>query len=218
MATLKLETEEMGERPPQWAYDFHGHLCPLMPIGYRMGRLAMQKLGVKREKDHGLFAFPELGVGHPQTCMMDGIQVATGCTYGKLTLEKTSYGKLALVLYHPQKGAVRVSVRPEFLDEMGKFEFFAYRKRGVEPSEIPAPVVQEVVDWMFAQPDDKVFKVEMLPDFKYQPVKGSFNKLRCTECGEYVFERYVQTVDGKPYCIPHSGYTRQGHGRSEKAV
>jgi len=31
---------------PQWAYEFHGHECPFMPIGYRMGTLALEKLGV----------------------------------------------------------------------------------------------------------------------------------------------------------------------------
>ncbi len=73
---------------PSWAFDFHGHLCPFMPIGYRMGQLAMRRLGVEREKDHGLFAFPEVGVGHPQTCMVDGIQAATGCTYGSSGLRR----------------------------------------------------------------------------------------------------------------------------------
>ena len=36
---------------PDWAYEFHGHKCPFMPIGFRMGTLALQKLGVERCKD-----------------------------------------------------------------------------------------------------------------------------------------------------------------------
>jgi len=207
MATSET-TAKAAERPPEWAYEFHGHRCPFMPIGYRMGRLAMRELGVEREQDHGLFAFPELGVGHPQTCMMDGVQVATGCTYGKLLMDKKFYGKLALVLYHPEKGAVRVAMRPEFADAMAKFEFFTYRKRGIEPSQIPAPVVNEVTDWMFAQPDEGVFKVERLPEYSYKPVKGSFNRTQCAKCGEYVFDRYVRMVDGQPHCIPCSGYEK----------
>lgn len=39
--------------PPEWAFEFHGHQCPFMPIGYRMSRLAMAQLGVEREPDHG---------------------------------------------------------------------------------------------------------------------------------------------------------------------
>jgi len=194
--------------PAGWAFEFHGHRCPFMPIGYRMGRLAMEYLGVEREKDHGFFVFPEIGEGHPQTCMVDGIQIATGATYGKVLIAKTFYGKLAATFYHPQKGAVRYSLKPDFMDEMGKFEFFAYRKRGIEPSKIPQPVTEEVTNWTYEQSDDFMFKVEPKPDFKFTPVKGSFNKAKCSICGEYVFERYLRTKDGKPVCIPCSGFTK----------
>jgi formylmethanofuran dehydrogenase subunit E len=179
-----------------------------MPIGYRMGKLAMEYLGVEREKDHGFFAFPEIGEGHPQTCMVDGIQIATGTTYGKVLIAKTFYGKLACTFYHPKKGAVRYSLNPDFMDEMSKFEFFAYRKRGTEPSQIPQPVTEEVINWVYGQSDDFMLKVEPKPDFKFTPVKGSFNKAKCSTCGEYVFERYLRTRDGKPVCIPCSGYTK----------
>lgn len=192
--------------PPDWAFEFHGHKCPFMPLGYRMGKLAMEKLGVEREKDHGFFVFPEIGVGHPQSCMVDGIQVATGATYGKLLMEKTFYGKLAATFYHPKKGAVRFSLKPEFVDSFGKFQFFAYRKQGKEPSEIPAEVADEVINWVYEQPDENIYKVELKPDFKFTPVKGSFNKTLCSSCGEIVFERYTRIKDGKIVCIPCSGY------------
>jgi len=194
--------------PPPWAFEFHGHRCPFMPIGYRMGKLALEYLGIEREKDHGFFVFPELGEGHPQTCMMDGIQAATGATYGKVLMAKTFYGKLAATFYHPKKGAVRYSLRPEFIDAMGNFEFFAYRKKGVEPSEIPPAAVDEVINWVYEQTYEFMFKVEPRPDFKFTPVKGSFNKTKCSICGEYVFERYVRMKDGKPVCIPCSGYEK----------
>ena len=178
-----------------------------MPLGYRMAKLAMQELGVEREKDHGFFVIPELGVGHPQTCLMDGIQIATGATYGKSLMEKTFWGKLAAVFYHPEKGAVRLSLKADFLDEFGKLEFFAYRKRGVEPSLVPVEIADQSIEWTYAQPDADVFKVEKLPDYRFKRIKGSFNKAKCVKCGEYVFERYVRTVNGEPHCIPCSGYS-----------
>ena len=192
--------------PPEWAFEFHGHRCPFMPLGYRMGRLAMDRLGVEREKDHGFFVFTELGEGHPQSCLMDGIQAATGATYGKVLVFKLFYGKLAATFYHPKKGAIRFSLQPDFIDAMGKFEFFAYRKKGMEPSEIPEAVRDEILKWVYEQSDDTLFKIELKPDFKYTPVKGSFNKMKCTACGEYVFERYVRTKDSQPVCIPCSTY------------
>jgi len=177
-----------------------------MPLGYRMSKLAMISLDVEHEADHGFYVFPELGEAHPQTCLMDGIQVATGATYGKVTIAKTFYGKLAATFFHPKKGAVRYAIRNEFVDALGKFEFFVFRKNGIEPSEIPPPVRQEILDWTYAQPDDAIFKVEDEPDFRFMPLKGSFNKTKCSECGEYVFERYVRMKDGNPVCIPCSGY------------
>ncbi|MGC9113935.1 MAG: FmdE family protein [Candidatus Micrarchaeia archaeon] len=194
--------------PKGWAFEFHGHKCPFMPIGYRMGMLAMEHLGVGHESDHGFFVFPEIGEGHPQACMMDGMQIATGATYGKLLMAKTFYGKLAATFYHPKKGAVRYALKPEFVDAMGKFKFFAYRKEGIEPSQIPAKVTDEVINWVYEQTDEFMFKVEPKPDFKFSPVKGSFNKTKCTACGEYVFDRYVRMKDGQPYCIPCSGYEK----------
>ncbi len=192
--------------PPVWAFEFHGHRCPFMPIGYRMGVLAMKALGVEHEADHGFFVFPELGEGHPQTCMMDGLQAATGATYGKVLIEKQFYGKLAATFYHPKHGAVRYALKPDFVDEMGKHEFFSYRKRGVEPSQIPAAVTDDLIAWVAKQPDEALFKVEPRPDFVFTPTKGSFNKALCSVCGEYVFERYLRQKDGKPVCIPCSGY------------
>ena len=131
---------------PQGVWDFHGHICPFMPIGYRMGLVAMRELGVSHIGDHGAFGLSEMGVGHPQTCMIDGFMAVTGCTYGKLMMERLNYGKVACLLVVPGKGAVRVYLKSEFQDALGKQEFFVYRKKGIEPSQIPADVVNTVVD------------------------------------------------------------------------
>jgi formylmethanofuran dehydrogenase subunit E len=194
--------------PPDWAFEFHGHQCPFMPLGYRMGLLALEALGTAREMDHTLHVICELGEGHPQTCLMDGIQIATGATFGKTLMEKTFWGKLAATFWFPGKTAVRYGLKAEFLDAFGAQEFFAYRKRGVEPSGIPATVTQAAVDWTLSLTDDAIYAVQPRPDFQYQPPKGSFAKSLCSVCGEYVFDRYVRTKDGKPVCIPCSGYGR----------
>ncbi len=198
--------EVKGIEIPEWAWKFHGHVCPFMPIGYRMGLLAMSELGIERIKDHGAFAFSEMGVGHPQTCMMDGIMAATGCTYGKLMMERLGYGKVAAILFAPGRGTVRLYLRSEFQDELGKQEFFNFRKKGIEPSDVPADVVKRAVNVVLDAKDVEMFKVEKLNDFSFSRPKGSFSKVKCNKCGEYVFERYARTMDGKPICIPCSGY------------
>ena len=191
---------------PDWTFEFHGHRCPFMPIGYRMGTLMLNKLGVSRAQDHDYFMFPELGVGHPQTCMMDGLQASTGCTYGKLMIERQNYGKLAATLWTPSKGAVRVAVKPDFTDMLGKYEFFDYRKKGIEPSQIPELVRLEVIEKVLNVTDDELFALQLLPDLQHKKIAGSFNKAKCEVCGEYVFERYLRKKDGKLTCIPCSGY------------
>lgn len=191
--------------PPEWAWEFHGHRCPFMPIGHRMGIAALRELGAARIKDHGGHALVEIGVGHPQTCMADGVMVATGCTYGKLMMERLGYGKMALILHVPSRGTVRVALRPEFQDELGKQEFFAYRKRGVEPSEIPSDVADRAIGVVVTASDADMFKIERVAPFEFARPKGSFNKSRCSRCGEYVFERYLRSRDGEALCIPCSG-------------
>jgi formylmethanofuran dehydrogenase subunit E len=179
-----------------------------MPLGYRMGVLALDALGVAREQDHTLHVIAELGEGHPQTCLMDGIQAATGATFGKTLIEKTFWGKLAATFWYPDKTAVRYALKASFLDEFGKLEFFAFRKRGIEPSAISFAVTQEAIDWTLARSDEEIFAVTQRPDFHYAPPKGSFNRALCSSCGEYVFERYVRLTNGKPVCIPCSGSAR----------
>lgn len=196
---------------PDWAYEFHGHKCPFMPIGYRMGTIALQKLGIERCKDHELHVLSEMGVGHPQGCMQDGIMSATGATFGKGMMEKLHYGKVAATFWYPSKGGVRVFLKNEFQDKLAPHEFFKYRKQGIEPSEIPTEVCDDIINIVLNASVDELFTVEMLPGFVYTPVEGSFAKAKCEVCGEYVFERYLRIKDGKKVCIPCSGQEPAEH-------
>jgi len=121
-------------------------------------------------------------------------------------MERLNFGKLAATLWTPDNGSVRVAIKPEFSDKLGKYEFFVYRKKGVEPSQIPVPICNEVIDVVLNASDDEIFNVQKLSDFEHKKIKGSFNKAKCESCGEYVFERYVRIKDGKQVCIPCSGY------------
>lgn len=190
---------------PQWTFDFHGHKCPFMPIGYRMGTLALEKLGAKRSSNHEMHVFSEMGIGHPQGCMQDGIMAATGATFGKGMIEKLFYGKVAATFYYPGKGGVRIALKNEFADSLSPHEFFKYRKKGIEPTEIPDEIRDDIIDKVLNATNEELFNITMLPDMQFTPVKGSFNKAKCEVCGEYVFERYLRVKDGKRVCIPCSG-------------
>lgn len=190
---------------PDWAFDFHGHHCPFMPIGFRMGTLAIEKLQVKKSHNHEMHVFSEMGVGHPQGCMQDGIMSATGATFGKGMIDKLNYGKVAAIFWYPgKKDAVRIVLKNEFQDKLSPHEFFKYRKQGIEPTEIPEHVRKDIIDIVLNATDDDLFSLSILKDFNYKPVTQAFPKAKCEVCGEYVFERYLRIKDGKKVCIPCS--------------
>jgi len=190
---------------PEWTFEFHGHRCPFMPIGYRMGAMAIELLKVGKSLDHQMHVFSEMGVGHPQGCMQDGIMSATGATFGKGMIERINYGKVAAIFWYPgKKNAIRIVLKNEFQDELAPHEFFKFRKQGIEPSEIPENVRKDIIDIVLNATVEELFNVSILHDFRYAPVKGSFNKAKCEVCGEYTFERYLREKDGKKVCIPCS--------------
>jgi formylmethanofuran dehydrogenase subunit E len=61
--------------------EFHGHLGPYLVLGLRMGATAVQML--KPKGLHGLAATVWTRTLPPQSCVLDGIQVSSGCTLGK---------------------------------------------------------------------------------------------------------------------------------------
>ncbi|MEN6645328.1 MAG: formylmethanofuran dehydrogenase subunit E family protein [Armatimonadia bacterium] len=63
---------------------FHGHLGPYVTAGLRMGRFALKRLQAKPHQ--GVEADVWCPASPPASCIMDGIQVATGCTLGKHNL------------------------------------------------------------------------------------------------------------------------------------
>lgn len=195
---------------PSWTFEFHGHRCPFMPIGYRMGTVALEKLGVEKSLDHQMHVFSEMGIGHPQSCMQDGIMSVTGATFGKNMIERLNYGKIAAIFWYPGKNdAVRIALKNEFQDKLAPHEFFKYRKQGIEPSQIPEEIRADIINIVLNASDEEMFNVTTLKDFKYTPIKGSFNKIKCEICGEYVFERYLRLKDGKKVCIPCSERTSE---------
>ena len=69
----------MSELPPELEAlkKFHGHLGPYVVIGYRMGKIAKAKY-TKR-----FHCVSKTGPNPPISCLIDGIQMSSGCTMGK---------------------------------------------------------------------------------------------------------------------------------------
>lgn len=118
----------------------HGHKCPAMPLGLRAGLAAMEALGVQHAPDGQLTALVEIDRNHCSTCFADGVQVATGCTFGKGNIRSLGYGKFALTLIDNKTGrSVRVVATPEAMRRSQESEFIQYRKKGMPASQVDPP-------------------------------------------------------------------------------
>lgn len=68
------------------AIDFHGHLGPYLVLGLLMGSYALKKL---KARAHFGLEVKVWGVKFkPRSCLVDGLQFSTGCTYGKGNIRK----------------------------------------------------------------------------------------------------------------------------------
>ncbi|MCX5712075.1 MAG: formylmethanofuran dehydrogenase subunit E family protein [Candidatus Omnitrophica bacterium] len=68
------------------AVDFHGHLGPYLVLGILAGEFAINKL--KCKKYFGL-EVKVYGANHkPKSCLIDGLQLSSGATYGKGNIQK----------------------------------------------------------------------------------------------------------------------------------
>ncbi len=77
------------------AVKFHGHLGPYLVLGLLMGELALKKLRCK--KHFGIRAVVKGAVDKPKSCLIDGIQISTGCTYGKGNIAKLKGGRIQVL-------------------------------------------------------------------------------------------------------------------------
>ncbi len=68
------------------AVKFHGHLGPYLVLGILAGEVAINKL---RCKKHFGLDVKVWGAGQkPKSCLIDGLQLSTGATYGKGNIKK----------------------------------------------------------------------------------------------------------------------------------
>ena len=82
------------------AIDFHGHLGPYLVLGIQMGNLAIDRLKCKRH--FGIRTEVKGAVNKPKSCLIDGIQVATGCTYGKGNIQKEEGSRIQAIFQNLQ--------------------------------------------------------------------------------------------------------------------
>jgi len=94
---------------------FHGHLGPYAVIGYRMGKIANERLGsdpfCKRARVY-------TGTTPPLSCIIDGIQLSSNCTLGKgrITVENNDTAKAEFTSEDNKK--ITIILKPEIRKEI----------------------------------------------------------------------------------------------------
>jgi hypothetical protein len=104
---------------PELLRFFHGHIGPYAVLGYRIGRRALGLL--EAEKYFGMQVTVTAPKRTPYTCLIDGLQVSTGCTTGKGNIAVRPSEPPAGVLFSLQfvAGERRLSVTvPEQVREL----------------------------------------------------------------------------------------------------
>jgi len=182
----------------------HGHKCPAMPLGLRAGLAAMEVLGVQHAPDGQLTALVEIDRNHCSTCFADGVQVSTGCTFGKGNIRSLGYGKFALTLIDNKTGrSVRVVATPEAIRRSQESEFIQFRKNGTPASQVDPMLVAPLIDRVLAEKIEVLFKVEPIKEVKLPSIAPhAFDTIVCAECSEVTVERYARVKHGKIVCIP----------------
>lgn len=192
--------------PKDWlefGQKFHGHKCPAMPMGLRVGAAAMNALGVERAKDGQLIALVDLGEDHCATCYADGLQVIMGTTFGKGNIKKTHKGKWAVTVIDKATGrAVRVTPKAEAMLANKHSAFFKdYREKGIPASKVPDTVVDPIVMNVMNAPDEKLINISEVFQYEFKEPPHSFNSFVCEECGEMTVVEYGRIKGDKKVCM-----------------
>ena len=184
------------------ALNMHGHVCGGMPMGFVAGKAALKALGVEREPNMDKMVIVYSGERHAAGCFADGVQFATGCTFGKGIMKKEAKGKFSFMLVDKvNEKAVQVTIKPEVMLKAFQSPFVKMRKEGVKPTDID----QELANTMFNNPfnadPENLFIIKGPFDFKVPKGKACFNLVVCEKCGDAVAENYMKLEDGKKVCI-----------------
>jgi formylmethanofuran dehydrogenase subunit E len=137
----EISLEDMMER----AIEFHGHLGPFLVLGIRMGLLALRELASPGYE--GIEALVKTGDAPSLSCLLDGIQVSTGCTMGKGNIRSVPLAS-AEADFSTSERTVTIRVKDEIVDEIK-----GWRERYA--------TLEEIAQSISKRPDEKLFEQDL---------------------------------------------------------
>jgi len=87
------------------AIKFHGHLGPYLVLGILAGEEALRKL--KCKKYFGLAVKVRGAAEKPKSCLIDGLQLSCGATYGKGNIKKAG-GSLIKIEFRNKQNSSKI--------------------------------------------------------------------------------------------------------------
>ncbi|RJR47665.1 MAG: hypothetical protein C4567_00860 [Deltaproteobacteria bacterium] len=212
------------------AEGFHGHRCPMLALGVKAGQYAMNYLSPyehEHERGHGhghghgqRHSHSHLGPGdvvavvEGSSCLVDGIQLVTGCTLGNNGLIFKDLGKAAVTIARKHDGrAVRLAVRADFREGMFArypavvplFENVMVQKQATaEESHRFQHLWEAIARRELEVPLEEQFVVQTLT---LQPPDTARNlaTVVCGRCGEGVQAARARLQDGQHLCLACAG-------------
>jgi formylmethanofuran dehydrogenase subunit E len=164
----------MDQKIWEKAVAFHGHECPGLAIGVRASLIALEKLGVGVSKDEELVCVTE-----NDACGVDGVQVLTGCTFGKGNLIYRGTGKQAFSFFERKSGKkLRLVLKPS-------------------DGQMTRPERQK---YILSAPEEDVFAFSE-PKYELPDTARLFTTVVCESCGEGAPEHKMRLQDGKRVCL-----------------
>jgi len=139
----RIDPGELPEALLALGVRFHGHLGPFLVAGLRMGSLALRLL--KHSGYRGIEAVVETGSDPPLSCLVDGIQVASGCTVGKGNLKVVDRG------------------RPRVIFRTGPRELVVELREGVLSRFLRAADPEREARWALFALEEELFRWELSP-------------------------------------------------------
>lgn len=113
--------------------EFHGHLGPFLVTGIKMGHLALKELNSRGYSE--LNVLVETGTKPPISCLIDGIQISTGCTLGKGNVEVINKKKVRAIFTKDGK-STEIKLRPDILKMISE-EKDSYEEMAKQLSKMP---------------------------------------------------------------------------------
>lgn len=100
---------------------FHGHLGPYLVLGLLAGELALKRLQCK--KYFGLSVKVFGANKKPKSCLIDGLQLSTGATYGKGNIKNITGNKIQVLISDiANNKRIKISLKGDFNKRLGELK------------------------------------------------------------------------------------------------